>query len=88
MKNQKGNSQSYLPELLSVSESELLESEELLDDDAEISESFFFSYGTPKNFSETVDTALSSVSSDLLSSCLSDMFWIRLAIISELSLLK
>lgn len=71
-----------------MSVSELLESEELLEDDTDISESFFLSYGISKTFSVTNDTALCTVSSDPLSSCFSDIFCIRLTIISELSLLK
>lgn len=63
---------SFLPELLSVSESELFESEELLDDEMDITESFFFSYGSSKMFS--VHTILRTITFDPLSSYLSAIF--------------
>jgi len=57
-----------------VSESELLESEELYDDDAESSTRFFLSNEILETFSVTSDTALCIISSDPLSSFLSDIF--------------
>lgn len=56
-----------------MSESELLESDELLDEDTESSESFFLSYMILVIFSGITDTVLCTISSDSLSSFLSDI---------------